>query len=69
MKRSGHSIVYRPSGRNVMTGGSKARVSLARFTFASFILTRYQFGEFLFGALPIRRVSLWRVSHFCANLR
>ena len=43
---------------------ASTRVSLARFNLASFILTRYQFGEFLFGALPVRRVSLF-VFIFC----
>ena len=34
-------------------------------TSARFSLARYHFGAFLFGALPLRRVSLWRVSQFC----
>ena len=38
------------------------RVSLARFTSATSILTRFQFGAYLFGSLPLRRVSLWRTS-------
>ena len=38
------------------------RVSLERFTLATSILTRFQFGAFLFDALPLRRISLWRAS-------
>ena len=48
--------------RATLARSALTRVSLARFTSATSILTRFQFGTFLFGALPLRRVSLWRAS-------
>ena len=42
-----------------------ARVSLTRASLARFILTRSQFGAFQFGVMPVWRVSLRRVFHFC----
>ena len=45
---------------------SLARVSLTRASLARFILTRSH-GAFQFGAMPVWRVSLCRVSHFCVK--
>ena len=63
-----HGCPHYPRLRASLARFSMARGSLARARLARPSMTRSQFGAFLFGVMLVWRVSLSRVSHFCANV-